>query len=75
MITNPNLHYCKCGEPATRQETFYRGINEYRHSYQEWICDECYDRLDEEELSRCCGAPPDPMFPDDKVCDVCKEHF
>ncbi len=25
-------------------------------------------------VSQCCGAPLDPMFPNDEVCDNCKEH-
>lgn len=25
-------------------------------------------------VSKCCGAPLDPMFPNDTVCDSCKEH-
>jgi len=29
----------------------------------------------DEELSPCCGAEPDRMFPNDNICSNCKEHF
>ena len=25
-------------------------------------------------ISQCCGAPLDPKFPNDEVCNQCKEH-
>lgn len=25
-------------------------------------------------ISQCCGAKLDPMWPNDEICDKCKEH-
>jgi len=60
-------HNCViCGEPR------YEEV-ENDDGKMIWLCDEHYWIW--VGLSPCCGAEPDPMFPNSKVCSVCKEHF
>jgi len=79
----------KLGEPLARQG--WKGGDDYdRHfcvkcnepGYEEvedddgtliWLCEDHY--WEWSGLSPCCGAEPDPMFPNDTICSNCKEHF